>query len=80
MPNGTYDYSITVSGTPALTAQGALTVRGSPAVVNPPHSPCSSVLGFCAPTGYVVLAAVLIVALSAIGAVAIVIRRRGPLR
>ncbi len=80
VPNGTYDYAITVSGMPALTAQGTVTVRGSPAQVNPPPSPCSPVLGLCAPTGYGVLAVVLIGALSAIGAVALVIRRRRPLR
>ncbi len=38
-PNGTYGYSIIVSGNPSLTTRGTVTVDGSGVVANPPSTP-----------------------------------------
>jgi len=78
VPNGTYDYSIVVSGNPSLTTQGTATINGSPAVANPPPAPCSPFLGFCGATGYYILAAVVVVVAVVIGVVVVVLRRRRP--
>ncbi len=74
-PNGTYAYSIVVSGSPALTIQGTLTVSGSPLVANPPPT-ANTFLGFSGLTGYYILAAVVVAAV--VIAVLVVVMRRKP--
>jgi hypothetical protein len=76
-PNGTYDWSIVVSGNPTLTTHGTSTIDGSSECANC-QSPCSPFLGFCGQTGYYILAVVVIVVVVVIGAVVLVMRGRRP--
>lgn len=74
--NGTYGYSIVVSGNPSLTTWGTVTMDGSPVVANPPSTP-STFLGFSGSTGFYVLAAV-VATVIVVGIVIAVIRHRRP--
>ena len=75
-PNGTYDYSIVVGGSPSLTSQGNVQVQGSSVVANAPPSP-ATFLGFTGLTGYYILAAIVAAVIVVAVLVVVVTRRRG---
>ncbi len=76
VPNGTYSFSIVVTGNPSLTTRGTVSVDGSAVVANPASTP-STFLGFSGLTGYYILIAV-IAAGVVIGLLVVWMRRRRP--
>ena len=76
VPNGSYDYSIVVSGNPTLMTQGTVTMAGSPIVANPSAS-ASTFLGFSGLKGFYILAAG-VVTVVAMAVLVVVMRRKPP--